>query len=150
MANSSNDNGSMERLVQKIAHVIAESQSHKSKKSFSIGRSILATAAMNLISLPFGRISLSVATSRRKSKDEIARDIDSLLYSEFIQSHWGANEECAKKRSLYAAFLDSLPSDRQHAIIHLAISDRNRYESFLREWLVHQASIVVAKTADDS
>lgn len=137
---------SMDTFVNKIASTIERSASHRPKSTLSLGQTVAYTAALNLLTLPFGRLSFGLARSRKKTFLEITDEINGALYSEFkvgIFSGETIVDENQRKKGLFKIFLDGLSEQQKLEVITMALKNKDAYQVFVKEWLWREASTQV-------
>ena len=130
----------MAEFVERLAATIAEASSHKPKREFNLIGTIAATALSNLITLPFGRISLAASQSKRRSASDIAAGINATLYKEFSTSFFSEiNPEREIKKVIFQNLLNGFLEADKIKIIELAHKDPKSYQAFVNTWLHEQA-----------
>lgn len=124
-----------------IAELVEEI--HKPDIKGNILKSIAITALGNLISLPFGRVFVSV--SRPKSKADIRTEFESSLYGTF-KVGWLDDEQSRREKENdlkdLKLYFDVLPLNLKIKVLTCAVKSPKEYSEFLKanDWKRNRAS----------
>lgn len=115
-----------------LSRVIEET--YKPQTAKNIALSVAGTALSNLISLPFGRVSMHMR--RSKSKGELRKSFEDALYGSF-HNGWLTSEEVKKendgKKGKLIGILDGLEDSKKLQLLALALKDKKKYQALVNE-----------------
>lgn len=115
----------------------------KQSAAASISKTIAMTVLSNLITLPFGF--MSVRTSRSKTNKEISNECHHALYGLFRASVFDSNDMKMKKKKEKAFITllnDELPEEGKAKILQLAIQRPQEYKAMVKKQIIEHRELI--------